>query len=100
MGQDEVVTKPMWETKPGMPSMILRKEGGNISYLGDTSSTWGGRLFEGDDYGAGETAIIVNRKFYILNGDFRAVYENKTIAECLEFFAANQDKKSEWSNDL
>lgn len=84
---------------PKGKNTLQKKKGGIISYLEDTSDVMG-EFGEGDDDGQGETAIVIKNNYYILNGDFREVYKDKTIAECLEFFLQNQDKVSCWSDDI
>lgn len=55
-----------------------------------------------------ETAIVIidgkgkdHNTYLILNGDFRKEYESlipKGLYACKEFFLANQDKRSNWSD--
>ena len=50
----------------------------------------------------GETALCKDRKFYILNGDYRKQYEElfpKGFEACYDFFKQqSKDKVSSWSN--
>jgi len=51
-----------------------------------------------------ETALVVNKKYYILSGDFTKEYEeviDKGLEACLEIFKKYKDENiSFWSNDL
>lgn len=68
-----------------MDNRIYRKKGGCISWLPNKE-------------GFGQTAIVLdNGSFYVLNGDFREQYKDKTILQCLQFFEENQDENSRWS---
>ena len=51
----------------------------------------------------GETALIKDDNYYILNGDFRKEYEeiiDKGFQKCLELYYANLEKRSFWSSDV
>lgn len=55
-------------------------------------------MFQGDT-DDGETAIIKDGKYFILNGDFRDEYlKRETFDSCIEFYLANPDKHSSWSD--
>src|SRR3990167_10573207 len=82
----------------GGGNYYLKKEGFGISYNADPSPMVG--LFAADGRG-GETALCVNEKYYILNGDWRTDYEKlaqKGLKACMEFFRAHEADKSSWSN--
>jgi len=55
------------------------------------------------DSGSSETALCVEDKFFILNGDFREDYERlgpKGLKDCMDFFIANKEKSSTWSDEI
>ena len=47
-----------------------------------------------------ETALVIDGKFLILDGDFRKEYEERvhSFEECHKFFKDHLDKKSRWSD--
>ncbi len=54
----------------------------------------------GSDEGSDETALVVDGKFYILNGDFRREYEAlvpKGVDACMAFFKKHKSQASSWS---
>lgn len=88
----------------------LDGDGFYISWLPSTKHIMGtrSRMFEGDDKGAGETALCnpglkdEHQKWLILNGDFRKEYEEAFpggYEACRAVYEANKDKKSMWSDD-
>jgi len=53
------------------------------------------------DTADGETAIIANGKYYILNGDWREAYRElipKGLDACMAFFHSKPQFHSTWSN--
>jgi hypothetical protein len=50
------------------------------------------------DTAEGETAIIKDGKYFILNGDWRKAYENKSFDECMKIFSENISEISSWSD--
>jgi hypothetical protein len=80
---------------------ILEGDGFHISY--NPSTLMDIPVFAGDGSGE-ETALCVDDKFYILNGDFRKEYEKafeKGLAACVKVFQKHEHEyKSSWSNDL
>ena len=82
---------------------ILSDVGFYISFLDYQTSTTLGINSWSNDKDQDETALCnrLNGEFYILNGDYRKEYEElfpKGYEACYDFFLANQDKKSSWSN--
>lgn len=73
------------------PNQPDKREGFTISYNPQT------------DVGV-ETAIVFEKdgkeKFYILLGDHREGYKDKSFEECVEYFKKNQDQVSQWSATL
>lgn len=52
-------------------------------------------------YNGEETALVINGKFYILEGDFRKHYSKcKTKADAIKVFKKNIKHISNWSNDI
>ncbi|MGV8130555.1 MAG: hypothetical protein ACP5N7_00465 [Candidatus Pacearchaeota archaeon] len=80
---------------------FLQGKGFYISY---NSCPWAGFQFFESDNRSSETALVKegkNKKFYILNGDFRKEYEqliDKGFNACKTFYKKNIDHKSSWSN--
>lgn len=81
----------------GRGNMVLRAEGFAISFNPDTSQILG-------EIGAGdteaETAIVGDKDFFILNGDFTTEYAElapKGLIACLEFFISKPELVSSWS---
>lgn len=56
----------------------------------------------GSDTDKGETALVRDEKYYILNGDWTDAYEplvSQGFEVCFKFFEENKEKnKSSWSN--
>ena len=68
------------------------------SFIDSYASTIEG--FQSDD-NSSETARCRNREYYILNGDYRAEYENlapQGYAACYAFYKDNIDNNSSWSD--
>lgn len=79
---------------------ILRGDGFFISY---NAAPCVGLSFWSSDEGSPETALVVDGKYYILNGDFRNEYAaivDEGRAACLKFFAGKPDLASSWSDKL
>lgn len=80
---------------------VLEGSDFRISYLnmGDAvlhSLGWGV-----DEGHIGETALIKDGKYYILNGDHRKEYEvlvDQGFVACYNYFLSKPDEKSSWSN--
>lgn len=74
---------------------VLEGDGFFISY---NSCPWAGvSIFESDTGGA-ETALVIENKYKILNGDFRKEYEKlapKGLDACLKFY---DEKKGEFGS--
>lgn len=90
--------KIKWEITP-MGNYILNGKGFFISY---NSNPGGGiSMFDGD-YGSDETAIVTDKGYSILNGDFREEYE-KLVPEgldaCIDFYKKHEEDKSSWSSE-
>ena len=86
--------------KQGNSNQTLKGKGFMISYLSPKTNLTGIKLFNADDEQA-ETAIVVDGKYYILNGDFRKEYEaaiEKGLIACIQIFKAHPELKSSWSN--
>lgn len=91
-----------WQWNPSIfgigGNAILQCEGFSISY--NPHPGQGLSIFESDD-GGPETALIVNDKFFILNGDWRTQYEElipKGVEACLQFYRDHADAhRSSWS---
>lgn len=89
----------MWEDTGS--NVILRRPDFFISYLsmGDAvlrSIGWGV-----DEGHIGETALVKDNKYYILNGDHRKEYEvlvDQGFVACYNYFLSKPDEKSSWSN--
>lgn len=86
----------------GCSNEVMRLSGGGyVSYNSYPSE--GIRQFDSDDGGA-ETALVLDRNFFILNGDFRKEYikaaERGGVSECNKIFLANEKKHgSSWTSD-
>lgn len=82
------------------PNYVLKKKGFAISYNPGVYLCPG---FASDD-GGPETAVAVDGKHYILNGDYRKQYEElvgRGLKSVLDFFRKQpQEKVSSWSNKL
>lgn len=92
-----MANKVEW-TDSGMGNLLAVGDGFKISYRGDARSL--GTTFSGDC--DDETAILHDRKYYILNGDFRAEYSALIphgYAACLAFFLSKPELRSTWSNE-
>jgi len=80
-------------------NVVLDGDGFFISYIPPNTAL---ALEEWEaDNGGDETALIIDGKYYILNGDAREAYEERihSIKECMEFFEANREGNiSSWSN--
>ena len=96
--------KKKWNASKGLSgNMLLEGKGFAISYLGNADRGIMGGLFAGDK--EEETAILVTvageRKYFILNGDYRDAYEaviDEGLEACLEIFRAHPEDKSSWSD--
>jgi len=89
-----------WE-ETGGGNIVLEADGFRISYNDFTSNSEFWIPSFASDEGQPETAICVDGKYYILNGDFRKEYESlvpQGLDACMKFFEANIDKESSWSN--
>jgi len=72
-------------------NMVLQRKGYFISYNPCPTIVMPG---EGE-----ETALVKDRKYFILLGDFRKQYEKlKTYTECKKFFNKNIKLRGFWSN--
>lgn len=79
---------------------VLEKEGFYISYLFPKSGLFSGTSFDSDT-DEGETALVKDSHFYILNGDYRKEYEELVdlgFEECYKFFK-NNPNKSRWTEE-
>ena len=77
--------KITWEK--GEKNSLLRGKNFTVSYNPNTRSDQTGAIFDdllngimGTNGGGEETALIKDKKFYILNGDFRKEYEKELTA--------------------
>lgn len=101
-----------FKTNPNCPNEILHGEGFYISYNPRTGV--GNPLSEvlsgltGFPHGLAETALCVNpddstnRKWYILEGDFRKEYAavaHEGLEACMKVYQKNILHRSEWSTD-
>ena len=94
-----------WEKwKKSNCNMVLEIE--NDVYVSYTSCKFLDFPSWGSDNGSDETTLVDNRedrKYYILNGDFRKEYErvfDKGFNACKEFYDSMKDKhQSTWSSD-
>jgi hypothetical protein len=93
--------KAEWVTTGDLSgNMVLQGEGFMISHA--TAAGLGILAFFRGDDGTDETAIVAGGQYFILNGDYREVYEElapKGLAACMAFFNENkEDNASSWSN--
>lgn len=89
---------------------VLDGDGFYVSWLPSTRTFMGvpSKLFEGDDKGKGETALVNDslpgEKYLILNGDYRKEYEEalpKGYAACRAVYEAHRAVAgSKWSSDV
>ena len=59
-------------------------------------------MFAADELGTPETALVIDRKFFILNGDFREEYIAAApggVEACIAVYQRYPDKKSTWTTD-
>ena len=88
-------------------NFVLSGKGFYISYNPDSQRSYFGARFDqiinefnGKNDGGEETALVKNRKYYVLNGDFRKEYEKllgKGFKKCKEFFDSKKEFKSSFS---
>lgn len=60
-----------------------------------------GAALAGFDEAVAETALVKDKRFYILNGDHREAYRRlgpKGWPDCIQYFMDHIDEKSDWSN--
>lgn len=89
MENKKTIKKEVWQDLGR--NMVLQRKGYFISYNPNPGIQVGG---EGE-----ETALVKDKKYYILLGDFRKQYTKlKTYKECKEFFKKNISKRGFWSN--
>lgn len=81
-----------WEKVEWAGNEVLNGQGFFISYNRTPMS------FENNN---GETALVVDGGYYILNGDHRKEYEKriKDLGECVKYFQEHKEDISFWSND-
>ena len=83
----------------------LRLDAGDfsISYIPPFSNPWKGTGFDGDLPSGEEIALIKDKKYYILNGDFRKEYLALAplgFDACMKFFLENvAEHGSTWSDE-
>ena len=83
---------------------VLEGDGFYISFLPNTRNFMGfeSKLFAGDDKGQGETALVKDGTYLILNGDYRKEYEEAVpngYEACRAVYESHQHKASSWSED-
>ena len=86
------------ETRNG--NLLLQADGFFISYRPHSVGILSGAGWDTEE-ASGETAIVFENKFFILNGDHREQYlaiAHAGLNECVSYFNANADKKSSWSD--
>jgi hypothetical protein len=91
------------EFKPGPTGNSLAEyDGFAVSYAGEQHPIMSLRMFIADS-ADGETALIVDGDYYILNGDWRMAYSElapQGVEACIEFFKAKAPQfKSSWSDE-
>jgi len=88
-----------WKNRPEGFGAILDYGDFYISYnpMDELNSMFS---FFGSDDGSPETALCKEGEFFILNGDARKEYEafGNDWDKCYEFYLANIDSSSSWSN--
>ena len=103
--------KYKWEKMP-MGNSILRKRGWKVSYNPDTEASarlsrfgiinsFPVELFSDKKVSTQETALIIDGKYYILNGDFSKDYESiKSKKEAFQFYKSKEGEfGSAWSTE-
>jgi hypothetical protein len=99
-GGDEIKFKRL---RPDSPNEVLRlSETAHLSYNPLRQGMFKLGLFAGDNF-SDETALVLDNKFYVLNGDFREEYINafKTegIEGCCKLYAERAEKfGSTWTS--
>lgn len=86
-------------THNGCGNSILRFDDFFVSY--NPNPGWPYSIFASDTGGA-ETALVVNGKYYVLNGDFRKDFltlGEQGLEACMDFYNEHSDAKSSWSED-
>lgn len=109
MEKPKELLKYNWEKQIPQNNSVLYTDFGAISYNPDpnfSADILGLSELENfvDGSGKEETAILVDtkegRKYFILYGDYRSLYEGKTLSECLEIFGQNIENIATSSNLL
>lgn len=85
-----------------MTNIVTKKDGWFVSYLprqNDISIVMGAALGKDVPVEQDETAIVRDRTYYILNGDWRDAYAKcERWADAVEVFKANIENISVWSD--
>lgn len=87
----------------GRGNQVLECDGFAISFNPDP---WMGSGYLGmfaADTSDGETAVVANGNYFILNGDYRTEYAELVgngLAACLNFFLDRPRRVSSWSNSV
>lgn len=98
-----MLNKDNWVKYPGANNFIMRPEDKSfmVSFL---PPHWFPALpsWVGDNEEIGETALVKDYKYYILNGDWTDAYEplvSQGFEACFKVFEENKEKHiSSWSN--
>ena len=80
-------------------NMLLYSHNFYVSFNPDTSNL--GSAWQGDD--TSETALVINHKYYVLNGDHREAFEktHDDLDESINLFLKlSKEYLSSWSNDI
>lgn len=76
-----------FKARPGMPNLLASGLDYEVSYNPTAN------------HGGPETALMVDNKYFILNGDHRESYSKcNNLTECKSYFCTHQDQLSFWSD--
>jgi hypothetical protein len=99
----DIPENPSWSIKIGEPRMgnnvVTPMDGFSISYNPNTLVFMPKTPAWAQQVPSVETALLVDGKFYILNGNHVEEYKKLgTLKKCMQYFNEHEKEKSVWSD--